>query len=65
MSHGENAEARGHCGKEYWSRRSPDHYGWGRYEGKLDTYRRERRVARKEVRELKEESNDRPNHRNR
>lgn len=53
MAHGENAEKRGHGGREYWSRRNPlrVHWAltWGAF-GKWLTHRAERRLARAQER---------------
>ncbi len=48
MSHWENAEEKGHPGREYWSRRNAGRcLVWGRQQGKMEAHRQERRLSRR------------------
>lgn len=49
--HGENAERKGHCGREYWSRRPGSMSDWGKTSKKY-THRKDRTIRKRLERQL-------------
>lgn len=57
MAHGKNAERKGHCGREYWSRRPGSQSDWGK-RSKRYTHRKERVLRRRLEKWLRDHSTE-------